>query len=114
MFNYDRIQSERDSIHGKSNKRKRYISSVDRCIVILWMNVIIEKFTRWLCENHHVVVILLPEFKTKGHVVNKRVTVLEKSTLKLRDKCHIIIFASNTYFTNPTSILGPRSSSALH
>src|SRR5436853_841207 len=48
-LHYDRIQGERDSsIHGKSNKHKRYISSVDACsgstrrFVILWMNAIIE------------------------------------------------------------------------
>ena len=41
----DRIQSERDSIHGKENKRKRY--KLRRCMlgsirrfVILWMNII--------------------------------------------------------------------------
>ena len=45
-LHYDRIQSERDSIHGKSNKRKRYklrrcmLSGSTRRFVILWMNVI--------------------------------------------------------------------------
>src|SRR5207247_11421218 len=51
----------------------RDISSVDACsgstrrFVILWMNVSYRKFARWLCENHHVVV-LLPEFKTKDMI----------------------------------------------
>ena len=69
-LNYDRIQSERDSIHGKENKRKRY--KLRRCMLRIHKkirNLVDEchrKFARWLCENHHVV--LLPEFKTKDMV----------------------------------------------
>src|SRR2546430_14355088 len=69
-LHYDRIQSERDSIHGKSNKRKRY--KLRRCMLRIHKkirNLVDEchrKFARWLCENHHVV--LLPEFKTKNMV----------------------------------------------
>ena len=42
-----------------------------------------RKFAKWLCENHHV--ILLPEFKTKDMV--KCDSFRKKSTLKLRDEC---------------------------
>jgi putative transposase len=69
-LHYDRIQSERDSIHGKENKRKRY--KLRRCMLRIHKkirNLVDEchrKFARWLCENHHVV--LLPEFKTKNMV----------------------------------------------
>src|SRR5436853_4537598 len=69
-LHYDRIQSERDSIHGKSNKRKRY--KLRQCMLRIHKkirNLVDEchrKFARWLCENHHVV--LLPEFKTKNMV----------------------------------------------
>src|SRR3989440_11321275 len=69
-LNYDRIQSERDSIHGKSNKRKR--NKIRRCMLRIHKkirNLVNEshrKFARCLCENHHVA--LLPEFKTKAMV----------------------------------------------
>src|SRR5438105_4392090 len=113
-LHYDRIQSERDSIHGKENKCKRY--KLRRCMLRIHKKIrnLVDKchhrkFARWLCENHHLV-ILLPEFKTKDMV--KRGSFRKKSTLKLRDKRHIFVFA-NIYFTNPASILGARSSSAL-
>src|SRR6185369_8669496 len=67
---YDRIQSGRDSIHGKENKRKRY--KLRRCMLRIHKkirNLVDEchrKLARWLYENHHVV--LLPEFKTKDMV----------------------------------------------
>src|SRR5689334_9171836 len=74
---HDRIESERDSIRGKENNHKRY--KLRRCMLRIHKkirNLVDEcyrKLARWLCENHHV--ILLFEF-----------AVLEKSTLKLQDK----------------------------
>lgn len=64
---YDRLQSKRNMIHGKGNKRKRYrlrrvmlrIHKRIRCLV----HECHCKLTKWLCENYHI--IILPEFRTQ-------------------------------------------------
>ncbi|GBC01471.1 hypothetical protein RclHR1_00420033 [Rhizophagus clarus] len=64
---YDKLQSKRDQIYGKRNKRKRYrlhhvmlrIHKKIRCLV----NDCNYKLVKWLCENYCI--ILLPEFRTQ-------------------------------------------------
>src|SRR5438067_5652005 len=82
--------------------RKKIRNLVDECH---------RKFARWLCENHHVVV-LLPEFKTKDMVKRGSFRKIHSKTARQMMTWYIIVFA-NIYFTNPASILGARSSSAL-
>jgi putative transposase len=67
---YDKIQSKRDSIHGKVAKRKRYklrkvMLRIHQKIHSL-INDCHHKLAKWLCQNYRV--ILLPEFKTQGMV----------------------------------------------
>ena len=93
-----------DSIHGKANKLRQSMLQIHKKI----RNLVDEchrRLARWLCENHHVV--LLPEFKTKD-MVKKH--CLEKSTLKLHGQTTVF---TNICSTNPASTLGSRSSSAL-
>jgi putative transposase len=67
---YVKIQSKRDSIHGKVAKRKRYklrkvMLRIHQKIHSL-INDCHHKLAKWLCQNYRV--ILLPEFKTQGMV----------------------------------------------
>ncbi|GBB95212.1 hypothetical protein RclHR1_00250010 [Rhizophagus clarus] len=64
---YDKLQSKRDQIHGKRNKRKRYrlhhvMLRIHKKIRYL-VNDCHYKLVKWLCENYRI--ILLPEFCTQ-------------------------------------------------
>jgi len=67
---HDKIQSKRDTIHGRQHKRQRYklrramlrIHKKTRCLV----DDCHRKLAKWLCENYRVV--LLPEFRTQKMV----------------------------------------------
>ena len=64
---YDGIQSECDTIHGKTSKQKCYKLRQ----AMLWIQKKIcaliddchQKLAKWLCESYRIV--LLPEFRTQ-------------------------------------------------
>src|SRR5437660_2755811 len=91
-----------DSIHGKSNKRKRY--KLCRCMLRIHKkirNLVDEchrKFARWLCENHHVVV-LLPEFKTKDMIKRGGFRKIHSKTVS-ETNVDLVTFSFSPIFTS--------------
>jgi len=81
------IQRERDSSIGGKHNNKSYINSVDACIGST-RRFVIRKFTRWLCENHHVLLLTYsPSSKTLSNAM-----VLEKiHSKKLPDKNYELV-----------------------
>lgn len=64
---YDKLQSKRDTVHGKKYKRFRY--KLRRCMLRIQKKIrnLVDdchrKLAKWLCSNHRIVI--LPEFQTK-------------------------------------------------
>src|SRR5438067_12551609 len=84
--------------------RKKIRNLVDECH---------RKFARWLCENHHVVV-LLPEFKTKDMVKRGSFRKIHSKTARqMMTWSHYLSFSPIFTSQIPRVSLVARSSSAL-
>src|SRR3954465_15802377 len=78
---YDGIQSERDTIHGKTLKRKRYKLRRAMLRIQKKIRALIDdchqKLAKWLCESYHI--MLLPEFRTQEMIQRGRRRIRSKT-----------------------------------
>lgn len=78
---HDGIQSERDTIHGKTSKRKRYKLRRAMLRIQKKIRALIDdchqKLAKWLCESYRIV--LLPEFRTQEMIQRGRRRIRSKT-----------------------------------